>query len=513
MKRLLLIAALCLVLPAPAAFAQTATPDGAEAAETEPGADASAEEEVVAEEETQEEAEEEAEAPAQAPPAPATTTEEPAAAAPAATAPEDEPVDSVTIAYVGEADPEGSSRLVIPPFLFEQRGDVRTTAVFPFYFERSAPDDFQLLAGPYFQRRSATEDADVVFPFVWSFRGEDASTLVVPPFYHRTRPEGFDLGVAPLFFTGRKNDSVYTVIPALLTLSIADEHNALTIAGPVWRTRDETDVNWGLFPLLWGGSGLESSHFVLAPVFFHFEEENGSTTVVPPFFYRRRDNSVLTGLAPLFVYASDDNSSSLTTPLFHYEGGENDFQLYTWLGGYVSDEDSSTLITPVYQRHRGSTQLDASFPFFMSLRDPRDRSSLTMVTPLVWHAEAPASSTTVAFPFFAQIHEEGRYDTLLTLLYWDLQKHESQRRASIFFPVYWRFRNGEDVTQLAGNTFYRSRVRQGIRDWEFHFFPLFAFGETAPGTHWWTVLYGLAEYRSHGETGTGKALWVPFDVH
>jgi hypothetical protein len=80
------------------------------------------------------------------------------------------------------------------------------------------------------------------------------------------------------------------------------------------------------------------------------------------------------------------------------------------------------------------------------------------------------------------------------------------------FPLYWRFRTRDTVSQLALNTYWHERRTRSGRAWEFHFFPLFAFGSDAPGDHWWNVLYGLAGYTRRGSYARARVLWLPFQV-
>ena len=419
------------------------------------------------------------------------------------------------IPYSHPFDPEHTSRFLFPPVLIEHRGDVHTTAVFPFYLHRRAPDDSQTLVLNFYHRTGTQLRADVFAPIFWWFRGADFETVIIPPVYFRTHAEGFDFGVAPLLFTGRSGASTYTVIPELLTASFANEDHAYTFSTLFWRVRNHETVNWGLFPLLWGGTSETGSHFVLPPLFFHFEDDEAqsATTVALNFYHHSKGEEVSWGLAPLLFHYHDATSRSWTTPLFHYASGDDgSYRLITPLAGYARSPDSSTLITPVYQRYRGKTELDAAFPLFMSLRDPREQSSLTMVTPLAWFSHHPGSSSQVVAPLFAHIAEEGRFSTTLTLLYWNTENYERDTRASIFFPVFWRFRSGQTVSELTLNAYYHESVHSGAKSWEFHFFPLFAFGQYETGTHWWTVLYGLAEYRNRGIQQSAKIFWIPFDV-
>ncbi len=471
------------------------------------------------------------------------------------------------VALVPPAEPPPSSRLVIPPVLVEQRGHTHTTAVFPLFYDRTSPDDQELLIGPYYRRRSPSLYADVAFPFVWSFRRTDGATTVVPPFYYAHDPHGFSLGLAPLLFMGRSHDSVYTVIPPLLTLSWANSDAAHTFVGPYFRLRDHQDVDWGIFPLLWVTQHA-SLHRVLSPLYLRFADLDARTTltIIPPFYHRTAPDSVAWGLVPLLLHSHGPTFTSTTIPplLFHYSRYGHDVRLITPLFGWFDVDHSQTLVTPLYQRHRGETELDSVAPFFFSYRDPRERASAVVVPPFVYHYQSPAKTQTIVFPFYGYWHERGMYTTWATLLaahwqshtedsaatwifptfqishspdshtfnlhpliystsartyrhlviapiYWDFQSYESHSRTTIFFPFFWRFRSGTDVTQIAGNTYYRAGRSHGVPYWEFHFFPFFAYGEPAPGDYWWTVLYGLLGHRKQGTYSRTTVFWIPFE--
>ena len=85
-------------------------------------------------------------------------------------------------------------------------------------------------------------------------------------------------------------------------------------------------------------------------------------------------------------------------------------------------------------------------------------------------------------------------------------------RATVAFPLYWRFRSGPETKQLMLNTYWREYEEDGANGWEFHFFPLFAFGKPRPEDHWWSVLYGLAGYRRSGSYGRAQILYIPFQT-
>ena len=461
------------------------------------------------------------------------------------------------------------SELIIPPLYLASSGQVTTRAVFPLFFQRESPDDYQLLAGIYYHRRGLELNADVIFPFFWSFRTVDSTTVAIPPVFYNTDADGFDWAVAPFIFDGRSDDAVYTVIPPLLTVSWADEDSAHTFAGPFWRIRDREEVDWGIFPLLWVSAGGAEESTIAAPLFFRFVDNIDRTalTIVPPVYHRITTEETYWGLAPLFHHWHDEDGTSLTIPplLFHYSNEEDDTRLITPLFAYLDVDDAETLITPLYQRHRGNYELDSVFPIFWSWRQPQQYASALVIPPLLYTYSSPEKATTIGFPLFGYWHERGVYSTWATPLvahyeshedesagtwvfpnlqfshtptsntinihplvystsadthrhfviapiYWDFEDYEDDSRITIGFPLLWRFRNGSTVSQLALNTYYHHYREGGVPGWEFHFFPLFAYGEPRPGDHWWSILYGLVGYQRQGAYARMQLFYIPFQV-
>src|SRR6185369_11561281 len=101
--------------------------------------------------------------------------------------------------------------------------------------------------------------------------------------------------------------------------------------------------------------------------------------------------------------------------------------------------------------------------------------------------------------------------TVVAPVFWDFANPKG--RTTIGFPLYWRFADTTDgtVTQVAGNTLYRERKVYGGTDWQFHFLPLFSYGQS-PSGYWWNFLFGLTGYDKDGGTTKIKAFWVPITV-
>jgi hypothetical protein len=98
---------------------------------------------------------------------------------------------------------------------------------------------------------------------------------------------------------------------------------------------------------------------------------------------------------------------------------------------------------------------------------------------------------------------------VLAPFFWDFADPGS--RATVAFPVYWRFSDRQGVSQLVGNVYYHEETKSTGNEWEVHVFPAFSYGET-PNGHWWNVLYGLAGYSKRGSSTKMRAMWIPIQL-
>ncbi|UJR80994.1 Hypothetical protein I5071_30450 [Sandaracinus amylolyticus] len=468
---------------------------------------------------------------------------------------------------------EGDFQLAIPPVLVERRGGIATTAVFPLFYLRESPDASELVIPPIYHREGV-EQADVVFPAFWWFRGPQWHTLIIPPFWHHDSPEGHDIGVAPLFMSGRHRQSYYHVIPPLLTVGWGDEDEDYLFAGALfYRLRMRDEERWGVFPFLWWYDTPNEQYQFVAPfVFRHRNARSEQTlTIVPPglFYLSEQPRESWWGIAGLLHHDEGPGFHSTTIPplLFHFSEDPNAFRLTTPLFAYFRERDSETLVTWLYQMHRGATEADMVAPLFFWIRDPRERSETLVIPPLLFARwSSPASSNTIVFPFFAHFDEYGRRQTWITPLvgnsrdlehgdettwiaptiqisrwrdgeafnihplwyyehvpshrhyvfapFWfDFEQYERGDRYTVAFPFYWRFREGVTETQLFLNTYFRRREWRNEERWEyeFHFAPLFDYGQTSAGEHWWRVLYGLVGWEHRNRHDRLWLFYIPID--
>lgn len=450
-------------------------------------------------------------------------------------------------------------RLLPPLYLEQTRG---LSGSIP-----TADYDKQSLTGLlFYQRRSLKMDADVLFPIAWRVRERQNHVLVLGPLAHREAPNEHDNWLAPLFFEGSREKGGYFHSPVLLTTTHWGEEGAFTLVGPYFRDRTGSDVDWGVAPLFFHGDngdleGNRKTYTLIPPLLFytgHQELEETSLTVVGPVIAKDSPKRSVLDVAPLFFHISGKpetggvrESHTTLFPLFHY-GYTPDSSLFI-VPGYMRriTAKTDTMLTPLYSHastRNGSTQFHAVgpiIPLFYTYEDKDIELHHWAIAPLFYHSSSPRgtdwltplvgrfedtgiSRTWWFFPNvtinknirgwetdFHPIVYLGRNDrsshTVLAPVFWDFASPKG--RSTVAFPVYWRFADTSDdsVVQVAANTVYTQKRVAGGLDWQFHFAPLFSYGEDPKG-YFWNVLFGLAGYTREGTSAKVRAFWIPFET-
>jgi hypothetical protein len=452
-------------------------------------------------------------------------------------------------------------RLVPPLYLEHTRGlDPATGAT------TEKTDRESLFALLYYQRRSPKIDADVIFPAFWRVRDRQNHVLVLGPLAHREAPHEHDNWLAPLYFEGHRKDGGYFHAPPLLTTSQWDEKGAFTLVGPYFRDRTRRDVDWGIAPFVFHGDdqdveGARKRYTLIPPLlYFHRTREldENELTVIGPVVSESNPKRDIFDVAPfLFTIRGKPESGGVkeshTTlfPFFHY-GTSPEKNLFV-IPGYLRrvTPTTDTIITPFYShattRNRATsltlvgpvlpfyyrrTDVDVGedglgvFPFFYRSFSPKGRSFLV---PLFGRFESyNVSRTFWVFPnlvYTRDVHgwetdlhpivyvgrDRDSSHTVLAPFFWDFASKKG--RTTVGFPLYWRFADTTDgtVTQVTANTLYRERRVSGGTDWQFHFLPVFSYGQS-PSGYWWNLFFGLAGYDRDGPTTKIKAFWLPITV-
>ncbi len=452
-------------------------------------------------------------------------------------------------------------RLVPPLYLEHTRGlDPSTGGDTP------NTDSERLVAMMFYQRRSPKMDADVLFPLMWRIRDRENHVFVLGNIAHREAPFEHDNWLAPLVFEGERKDGGYFHSPVLLTSSHWGEKGAFTIVGPYFRDRSLSDVDWGIAPLLFRGDnndldGNRRTYTLVPPLlYFHKDREidESQLTVIGPVISQSNPKRSIVDVAPLWfsIFGKPETggvkeSHYTLFPLFHY--GESPDQSLFVIPGYLRRKTKTvdTMLTPLYSHsttRSGATSLTLLgpiLPIYYRNTDTDIGFGATGIFPFYYGSSSPTHST-FAIPLFARhesynvsrtywvfptivydrsvtgwevdIHpllyvgrEKQSSHTVITPLFWDFASNKG--RTTIGFPVFWRFADTVDgsLTQVNVNTLYREKPAVGGKAWEFHFLPLFSYGQSPAGA-WWNFLFGLAGYDHDGPITKIKAFWLPITV-
>ena len=418
----------------------------------------------------------------------------------------------------------------------------------------------------YYRRRSLALDLDLVFPAFWRVRAGADNVLVAGPVVHREAPHENDNWLAPLVFEGARANGGYFHSPLILTTTQWSPQGAFTIVGPYFRSRSGANITTGVVPFFMAGDnghvdGTRNTYTLVPPLlYYHAEEEfaGRTLTVTGPVVRESTPKRDIFDVGPLFFHIHGKPETggiaeehTTLIPFFHY-GYDPDHSLFILPGYYRRiAPGSDTLLSLVYshtETRHGSTSLTAvgpvlplywnysdrdlglkawaALPFFYTSNSPVVHDWLT---PLVGHFERVSESHTwwvfptltvasdthggeVDFhPFVYVGHSNDTSHTVVAPVLWDFASPKG--RTTIGLPVYWRFADSSDdsVTQVAGNTLYmQKRVAGGI-DWQFHFLPIFSYGED-PGGYFWNFLFGLVGYSHHRSSDEVRALWIPIDI-
>jgi hypothetical protein len=186
------------------------------------------------------------------------------------------------------------------------------------------------------------------------------------------------------------------------------------------------------------------------------------------------------------------------------------------------------MITPLYWHYRDpDIGLDRKLllPFVYKGESPRGKdlaifpfygrfqryglSDETWITPLFRYSQDTTGWAANLFPFVHVGRSHQSSHLVLAPFVWDFASPTS--RATVILPGFFRFSDADGVSQLVLNTFYKEKKVPGGSEWEFHFFPLFSYGQSPTG-HWWNVLYGLAGYTREGAMSKMRLAYIPITL-
>lgn len=450
----------------------------------------------------------------------------------------------------------------------ERAGAYRYRVLFPIWAERikpsitqpKVPDRASLYGGLYYNRRSAEHADDVLFPLFWNLRNpleKSRSTLVGPFFNRRTKTESDDWFL-PLYATGRREVGGYTLIPPLLTSLNASAKGGFNLIGPAfcsWKggahcdTRSAHDIDLGLAPFYFFGQNQRRLYEVVPPLLHYYRYDSRTEywlNVYGPYFREHKTERDLFHLIPIYWSITGKNERHTTVaPLFHYgHKGDENLLITPLFLNKVGEKGEHTFVTWGYARHRGATELDMVTPLYWHHRDPRIGLDRKLLLPFLYTNTSPRESTTVFFPFWAHseryglssstritplfhygTHTRGYALELYPLLFFGKNGNNAHHvvaplyfdfvspsaRTTVAGGLFVRHRSLDTLHQIVLNTYYSERQYPNGRSWQFHFLPLFSYGQS-PSGHFWNVLFGLTGYSRQGSASTLRLFWAPIPL-
>ncbi|OJY26338.1 MAG: hypothetical protein BGO98_38940 [Myxococcales bacterium 68-20] len=278
-------------------------------------------------------------------------------------------IDESSLTVVGpviaESNPKRSIFDVAPLFFWikgkPESGGVREShmTLFPFFHYGTSPEKNLLVLPGYIRRVTPTADTMITPFFSHATTRNNATSLtmagpLLPVYYRNTDTDvGYSaLGIFP-FYYGSSSPKGRTLLTPLF-----GRFESYNISRTYWAfpnityTRDIGGWETNIHPLVYIGRDKDSSHTVLAPVFWDFANKKGRTTVGFPLYWRFADTTdgTVTQVAANTLYrerrvpGGTDWQFHLL-PLFSY--GQNPTG-YWWnvlfgLAGYDRDGETSKI--------------------------------------------------------------------------------------------------------------------------------------------------------------------------
>jgi hypothetical protein len=387
--------------------------------------------------------------------------------------------DSTTGLYAGVVytrdDPQGTTRALLPLLWRFHDADTgaTATALLPLFARRDGPRDTTTAVGvlpfvwaywrdfknggwgagifPFaFFGQNAGRSHAVVAPLFWHWAGASDTTTVVAPLFYWHRDEHGHAGGAPpvLTFWGAHDGDSYAIQFPLYWHFASERLGTSTTATPVGyfhRDRDGWSLGVGpVVPLFYARSGVERSHAVLFPIFWHFRDatEQRTTTVLGPFWHRTVGGESTTALFPVFYYRhgarpGGDDEASLLLPFLYYTRDAQRRVLVTPLGVSARGPNRAAGFIGPYFWYKDD-DLDASFiPLLHADVSRRATGERTRQWGLVFALDGPGHKSRVVFPLFGHYEDAGETDTYVFPSYFR-QRRTDGSRVDAFIPLYWR---------------------------------------------------------------------------
>jgi hypothetical protein len=398
--------------------------------------------------------------------------------------------------YFSFDDPTGSTRVGFPLFWYfrDNAQDATAHSFIPFYFHRRNPDESTTAAGvfPFWAYHRSFSDGGsssgltplaffgsrdgrthAVIPPLLFFHFSDpraSSTVSFPFFYRFAHQHSSNLGVIPLlYFQGHDHeDSYHFQIPFFWRFHDGEKDTTTTALVPLgfWRSRPD---GWaaGLGPLLFAGGGGPRRHFVLFPLFWHFEDDtqDKSTTVFLNYLHRRQGDETTDALFPILHWrrgakpGKPAETSFTLFPLVHYRHTPDSSVFASPLAAWGSGpRRKGGFVGPYFWYQSRDLAGKGLLPLYFDVTRLRTGERTRMIGPW-FQLDAPGHSAQVLFPLAAHYRDEAESGTYVFPTYFHRQTKAGYELNS-FLPLFWLSHAPGYSTSIVG-PYYHTRSPEG----------------------------------------------------
>jgi len=410
--------------------------------------------------------------------------------------------------YVEKKD-NGNRRVFIAPLLFLQTGKPASFQFIPPVFFNFSGEGFRFTYSLLFYRwvkgekyasgilplaywgKNEGKGYNVVLPLFWRFfdEGTGLSKLVFPPFYYMKELSDWKAGMIPLVFATRMGEETQATVLPLIHLRKNRDFNSLMLVTPLgWYYKNEKKKA--------KGGGVLLAH--------QFESEEKKLLLILPFYYNKtiQDLMQTQTLYFPFLYLSKSPIYRNVSVL----GVVWDFERF--------GERKTYGVLPFFmlskELYRPSSYLLWVAPTFQFSRNMDEWRFY--IHPLYYMKGGTSKTFSVLFPVWWRFSEPKSLKQVFFPLLWDFKNLTIDRRITLFFPLFLRYRKG-DSTHSAFLLFYHWKGNvMGQKSWRFSLIPVFGFGHTDPDDYYWKILYGLIGYEKSKENKEISIFWLPIKL-
>ncbi|HEY0710273.1 MAG TPA: EB domain-containing protein [Polyangia bacterium] len=396
-------------------------------------------------------------------------------------------------------DPGGSTTTLFPLFWHFRDAATGATAhsFFPLYFRRSHPRETLTAGGVFplwayyrnhhdggygagifplaFFGSRPDRGHGILFPLFWHFRDRVGEATVAAPFFYRFKDRASsNWGIPPLlFFAGSQQrtlggqtttDRSYIQFPLFWRFENGRTNNRTTVIPPVYVKTGPTGWSAGVFPLLFTASWAERSHFVLFPLFWHFNDKQADrrSTVVLNYLHRRHGGEVTDALFPLLHFrrgakpGGSDETSFTLFPLVHYRRDAKSRVFVSPLAASVKTADRKAGLIPPYFWYESRNISASGVPFlYLDLFRKASNERTRTFGPYV-AVDTPDTSARILFPLFARYRNPREVGTWVFPTYFR-RRGPDDNKTDAFLPLFWYSRSSHHTTTVVG-PYYRSKT-------------------------------------------------------